>query len=256
MRFLKNFKKFRYLLVELVKKEIKLKYRRSYLGYVWTLLEPIMTTAVLTLVFGTLFNNKSNEFPVYILTGRLLYNFFATSTKSAMRSIRTHAGMIKKVYVPKYIYPLSSVLSNFVIFVLSLFVLAGACIIFRIPVTLYTLQAIIPLAILLIMTVGVGLILSTMSVFFRDLEYLWEVFLMIVMYLSAIFYKADRLEEVAYLLEYNPLYCVIYNFRIAILDGTWLDAQTLLYSAGFSAIVFVFGLVIFYKNQDKFILNI
>lgn len=256
MRFLKNFAKYRYLLVELVKKEIKLKYRRSYLGLLWTLLEPLLTTCVLTLVFGTLFNKTDKQFPVYILTGRLLYSFFSTATKAAMRSIRRHAGMIKKVYVPKYIYPASSIFSNFIIFLLSLIVLVGACIVFDVPVTKYTLRAVVPLSILLVMTLGVGLILATLAVFFRDLEYLWDVFLMLVMYLCAIFYEPKKLKDMAFLLRYNPIYCVIENFRNAVLYGEGFNHFSLVYSASFSIVVLIIGLFVFYKNQDKFILNI
>lgn len=256
MRFLKNFAKYRYLLVELVKKEIKLKYRRSYLGLLWTLLEPLLTTCVLTLVFGRLFNNKDPQFPVYILTGRLIYSFFSTATKAAMRSIRRHAGMIKKVYVPKYIYPASSIFSNFIIFLLSLIVLVGACIVRDVDFNIYTLQAIVPLIILLVMTLGVGLILATLAVFFRDLEYLWDVFLMLIMYLCAIFYYPTKLGDMEFLLKFNPLYAIIGNFRCAILDGTTLDTFSLVYSASFSIVVLVVGLYVFYKNQDKFILNI
>ena len=115
--YIENFKKYRFLLWELVKKGVKLKYRRSYLGILWTLLEPLMTMIVLSVVFGTLFGNKDPHFPVYILCGRLMYSFFSSATNGAMKAIRTNAGMIKKVYVPKYIYPLSSVLFNYIIFV-------------------------------------------------------------------------------------------------------------------------------------------
>ena len=101
MKYLKNFWHYRQLLVELVKKGIKLKYRRSYLGIIWSLLEPVLTTMVLTVVFGTLFGHDEPEFPMYILTGRLLYSFFSQGTKAALKSIRSNAGMIKKVYVPK-----------------------------------------------------------------------------------------------------------------------------------------------------------
>src|SRR5690554_2356423 len=100
-RLFDNFNKYRFLLVELIKKDIKLKYRRSYLGILWTLLEPLLTTAVLTFVFGGLLGKGGRTFPVYILSGRLLYSFFAGSTKAAMKSIRKNSGMIKKVYVPK-----------------------------------------------------------------------------------------------------------------------------------------------------------
>ena len=101
MRQVKNLMKYRFLLLELVKKDIKLKYRRSYLGIFWTLLEPLLTMVVLTIVFSGLYGKADHTFPVYILTGRLLYTFFANSTKAATKSIRSNAAMIKKVYVPK-----------------------------------------------------------------------------------------------------------------------------------------------------------
>jgi ABC-2 type transport system permease protein len=253
-----NFNKYRFLLFELVKKDIKLKYRRSYLGYLWTLVEPLLTTLVLTLVFGFIFQRKDATFPVYILTGRLIYSFYSEATKAAMRSIRKNAGMIKKVYVPKYIYPLSSVISSYVTFLLSLIVLAGTMLVLRVEITIYLLQVFIPLAIIFIMALGSGLILSTMAVFFRDLEYLWGVVLMLIMYCCAIFYPTDG-EKYAPLLPYlklNPLFAVIFNVRNAILDHQLLDAKTLLYSLGFSVGTLILGLFIFYKNQDKFILNI
>jgi ABC-2 type transport system permease protein len=257
--YINNFTKYRFLLVELVKKDIKLKYRRSYLGYLWTLLEPLLTTVVLTVVFGIIFGKgKDATFPVYILTGRLLYTFFSNATRGAMSSIRVNAGMIKKVYVPKYIYPIASILSNFITFILSLIVLIGAIVVFRVKLTPYMLQAVIPLAILLIMSLGVGLILATMAVFFRDLEYLWGVVLMLIMYCSAIFYPVDgaNIAKLVRYLKLNPLYCVIYNFRQAILAGEILDAKTLVYSLVFSIGTLVVGLYVFYKKQDKFILNI
>ena len=96
-RLIKNFKKYRYLLFELTKKNIKLKYRRSYLGILWTLLEPIMTTFVLAIVFTRFRSKNDPAFPVYILTGRLLYSFFSQSTKQAMKSIRSNSGMIKGI---------------------------------------------------------------------------------------------------------------------------------------------------------------
>ena len=121
---IKNFFRYRYLLWELVKKGIKLKYRRSYLGILWSLLEPLLTMIVLTVIFGTLFGHDERTCAVNGLSGRLLYTFFSQATNSALRSIRGNSGMIKKVYVPKYLYPLSGILFNYVIFLLSLIVLA------------------------------------------------------------------------------------------------------------------------------------
>ena len=117
---LKNLNKYKFLLRELIKKTIKLKYRRSYLGILWTMIEPLLTMIVLTVVFGQLLGRDSTDpafegvpFPIYVLTGRLLYSFFSSSTNTAMKSIRNNSSMIKKVYVPRYIYPLSSVIANY-----------------------------------------------------------------------------------------------------------------------------------------------
>ena len=253
----KNFNKYRFLLGELVKKEIKLKYRRSYLGILWTLLEPILTTAVLTFVFGSMKENKDPQFPVYIMSGRLLYTFFADSTKAAMKSIRTNSAMIKKVYVPKYIYPFSAVLSNYVIFLISLIVLFFTAIVFKVVPTVHLLNVILPMLFLLILALGIGLILATMAVFFRDLEYLWGVALMMILYTSAIFYKVSALKlgDKLWMLKLNPLYVIIDNFRSAIF-GTPLNHTSLLLTVIYSFGTLIIGILLFYRKQDKFILNI
>lgn len=213
---------------------------------------------VLTLVFSKLRGNNDKAFPVYIITGRLLYTFFSNATKAAMKSIRSNGQMIKKVYVPKYLYPLSSILSQYVTFLISLIVLITVSIYLKVKPTLYIFEAIIPLLILCIMVLGIGLILATLAVFFRDLEYLWGVLLMLIMYCSAIFYSPTIIIEGGHewILNYNPLYCIILNFRNSVLYGISLDARALIYSLGFSMISLIVGILIFYKNQDKFVFNI
>ncbi|MDF2941403.1 MAG: putative rane protein [Herbinix sp.] len=252
-----NFNKYRFLLGELVKKDIKLKYRRSYLGIIWTLLEPLLTTAVLTFVFSGLYEKGGATFPVYILTGRLMYTFFSNSTKAAMKSIRSNSAMIKKVYVPKYIYPLSSILSNFVIFLISLIILIAATFVFKVPITIYILQVFVPLFLVLVLSMGLGMILATMAVFFRDLEYLWGVVLMLVMYTSAIFYEITnpKFADKVWLLQINPLYNIIVNFRDAVF-GVPLNQDALIISIAYSFGTLFIGVLLFYKQQDKFILNI
>ena len=258
IRVINNFKKYRFLLMELVKKDIKLKYRRSYLGIFWTLLEPLMTMIVLSFIFQKILGRGDEKFPVYVLAGRLLYGFFANSTKAAMKAIRSNSAMIKKVYVPKYIYPFASVLSNFLIFLISLIVLVIVAIFFQVWPTSYLLGAIIPMFLLLVLSLGVGMILSTMAVFFRDLEYLWGVVLMLIMYTSAIFYYIDRLdlsEREQWIFKLNPLYLIILNFRNAVF-GLPFDNYALIASAIFSFGSLLVGMFLFYKQQDKFILNI
>ena len=254
---LRTFWNRRNLLGELVKKGIKLKYRRSYLGIAWSLLEPLLTTAVLTIVFGTVFGNKKETFPLYILCGRLLYSFFSQSTKSAARSIRANASMIKKVYVPKYLYPLSCILYNYVITGISLLVLIPLCFYCHVKPTWRMVEVLIPLLQLFVLTFGFGIILSTITVFFRDMEYLWDVLLMVIMYTSAIFYYPEKLMKSGYdwILKYNPLYCIIMNFRHAMF-GEAMNMHYVLYATVSSIVLAIIGTYIFYKNQDKFILAI
>ncbi|MBO4864336.1 MAG: ABC transporter permease [Eubacterium sp.] len=247
----------RFILSELIKKGIRLKYRRSYLGILWSLLEPLLTMVVLTIVFGTLMGEHDKAFPVYILTGRLLYGFFAQSTTAALKSIRANSSIIKKVYVPKMLYPLSAILFNFIIFLISLIVLAVVAIVLGVMPTLYVFQAVPVLIVLLILSLGIGIILSTVGVFFRDMEYLWTIALMLIMYTSAIFYRADRLlgSRWSFILKMNPLFSVIECFRSAVF-GEWLNVHYLLYAAAFGIICIIIGVIAFKKNEDKFILEI
>lgn len=257
MKYVKNFWHYRQLLVELVKKGIKLKYRRSYLGIIWSLLEPVLTTMVLTVVFGTLFGHDEPEFPMYILTGRLLYSFFSQGTKAALKSIRSNAGMIKKVYVPKYLYPLSDVLFNFVIFLLSLIVLVILGLVLRVWPKPSWLLLVFPLILLFFMTYGVGMILATVAVFFRDMEYLWTVLLMIIMYTCAIFYYPNRLlsSGYAWVLTLNPLYGIIVNARHLIFSEAF-EWDRMAYAVLFTIAALLIGHLAFFRNQDKFILHI
>ena len=252
-----NFWNYRFLLMELVKKGIRLKYRRSYLGVVWSMLEPLLNAIVLTIVFGTLYNQTDATFIVYVLSGRLIYTCFSTATKGALKSINGNAQMIKKVYVPKYIFPFSNVLFNYVIFLISLAVLAVVSLVRGVYPTKYLLGAIAPLLIIFVMSLGVGLILSAVGVFFRDMEYIWSVGLTLVMYCCAIFYKPERIlaTKFAVIIRYNPIYAVICNFRHCVF-GEPMEMFYLVYSAIFSVVVLLIGLLIFKKNQDKFILHI
>ena len=256
-KYLDNLRQYQFLLSELVKKGIKLKYRRSYLGILWSMLEPLLSMVVLTIVFGTLYGNTDKTFPVYILSGRLLYSFYSSATKAALKSIRSNAAMIKKVYVPKYLYPLSTVIYNYIIFLISLVVLAIVGVILGVKPTIYLLQAPVALIIILILSYGSGMFLATIGVFFRDIEYLWSVALMLIMYTCAIFYYPSKLLKSgwAWILKFNPLYCTIQIFRSAIF-GEPMSAPYVIYAAAFSVVITIIGLVCFKKKQDNFILYI
>ncbi|MCR4742089.1 MAG: ABC transporter permease [Treponema sp.] len=257
MTLSKNYWNYRFLLRELVKKGIKLKYRRSYLGVIWSLIEPLLTTIILVIVFGTLFRTNNPTYPLYIIIGRLMYTFFSNGTKGALTSIRANAGMIQKVYVPKLLYPLSSVLFNFVITSISCIVLAGVDVYCKVIPTWHLIQFIPAVILILLLTFGVGLILCTLNVFFRDIEYLWNVFLLLIMYMSAIFYYPDMImnSKYAWILKYNPLYQIIKLSRDAFL-GLPFDIYAFLCALIWSLVSIVVGLIFFAKNKNKFILHL
>lgn len=269
-----NFMKYRYLLKELVAKNIKLQYRNSVLGMLWTFLQPLFTMIVLAVVFNNIFGRDSSKvvnYPVYLLCGRLLFEFFSHGTKRAMRSIRSHSSIIKKVYVPKYIYPLSQILSTFVTFLISLSVLAVVIIFFNIigknpiHITFNIFYAIIPIIILFVLSLGVGMFLATLNVFFKDIENFYDVFTLLLFYMTPIVYTVDKLGFAegswqAAVLRLNPLYGIIEMFRAAVIHGDSFflsfSVNGIIYSSVVAVLSFAIGFAVFYKNQDKFILHI
>ncbi|WP_460008804.1 ABC transporter permease [Methanobacterium movens] len=257
-RFFANFKKYKFLLNQLIKRDIQTRYRRSVLGIFWSFLEPLLTMIVLTIIFSTLFKGFGVEnYPVYLLTGRLIFVFFSSGTSGALKSIRSNAGIIKTIYVPKYIYPLSVIASNFVTFTLSLVVLFLVMIFTNVNFTIYMIFAVLPIISLLLLTIGIGLILATITVFFRDIEHLYTVFLTMLWYATPIFYPIDIIpESFRFLIFLNPLYSIIDSCRIVFLEGTLYNPMQLLFAIISSIVALIIGLFVFYRYQDKFILNI
>jgi len=250
-------KKYSFLIQQLVSRDIRLKYRRSYMGYIWTLLEPLLTMIVLCFVFSQLKGKSDQLFPLYVLTGKLIYSFFSGATKAAMKSIQNNSAIMRKVCVPKLIYPLTTIFSNYIFFLLSLVVLVGVAIVLRAPVSWMTLTAVVPIVLVLFMATGVGLILATMEVFFRDMQYLWNVALTLIMYTCAIFYDVALVMKNGYgwVLQINPVYMVILLLRQSVIPSSvepfhW---QTLAFTSVFSIGLFFLGLYVFKKNEDKFI---
>lgn len=257
IKYFKGFYDYSFLLSELVKKGIRLKYRRSYLGVLWSLIEPLLTTCVWVIVFGTLLGRGGRDYPMYLIIGRLTYSFFSGATKTASKSIQANASMIKKIYVPKYLYPLAAVLYNFIIYLISLLVLIPVGIYCAVIPTWHIIQIFLGLGLIIIMATGFGMILATLNVFFRDIEYLWNVALLLIMYMSAIFYYPEKLLKSGYawVLKYNPIYHVINICKGAFLGYSthWMEvAYTAIWAFGSLIIGFVF----FKKKQDDFILHL
>lgn len=259
-RFFVNFSKYRFLLTELVKKDIKVKYKDSILGLFWSFLNPLLTMIVLVLVFGFLFGGRGSGIPnfaIYVLIGRLSLDLFTKGTKSAMNAIRRNKNIIKKLYVPKYMFVLAAIISELINFLISLVVLIMVMIVTQNPFAWIDLISFIPVLFLFIFTIGAGLILATATSFFTDIKYLFDVFTMLLMYGSAVFYPINIIPEKYQLVFYlNPVYVAIEGFRDAILYQRFPKTEPLIYLIGISFAALIIGLIIFYKYQDEFILHV
>ena len=172
---IENFKKYKPLLFELVSRDLKTKYRRSVLGVLWTVLNPLGMMLVMTVVFSTVFRQNIENFPVYLMCGQLVFNFFNEASNMAMTSILGNGSLIKKVYVPKYLFPLSRVCSSLVNMLTSFIALIIVIIVTRTPVTWTIITAVFPVLYVSMFAFGVGLVLATAVVTFRDLQHLYAV---------------------------------------------------------------------------------
>lgn len=252
-----NFLKYKDLFLELIKKDIKLKYRNSVLGILWSMLNPLLMMVVLTIIFSNLFDKHIDHFPVYVLTGRLMYQFFSESTNFAMDSIGANAQLIKKVYVPKYLFPLSRICSSFITILISMIPLLLVMLVTGMSFHWVNLLAVYPLICLLISSIGAGLFLATINVFFKDMKHLYSIILTVIMYMTPIFYPASIIpDKYKILVEMNPLFNIVVMFRELMMEGVvpslGMAGITLLYSS----CLFVIGFFTFYKKQDKFIFYI
>lgn len=255
VKHFKVFFKYRTLLNELIVRDIKVKYRRSVLGLLWTLLNPLFTMLILSLVFSHMFRFNIENFPVYLLCGQLIFSFFSEATNGAMNSILGSASLIKKVYVPKYLFPLAKVLSTFVNLVASFLALIIVMLFTRTPIQWTILLVPAPIFYVLLFSIGIGLVLSSLAVFFRDVIHLYGVLLTAWMYLTPIFYPLDALPpNIQQLVVLNPLTRFILMFRQLVLSGTWPPLSEHLICLSFGIIAVLFGLYAFYKSQNRFVL--
>ena len=268
--FTDTFKKYKALLLELTRKDIKLKYRDSWLGILWSFVQPLLTIAVLSVVFSSIFGRQIQGFscyPIYLFSGRLLFEFFGASTKKALGSFRANAAIMKKVYVPKYIYPLAGIFSNFITLAISLICFVAVWIFFRLTgfsggdglsVNAYALLFFVPLFLLLVFVVGIGFILAVLQVYFRDIKYMWDVFCTLLFYMVPIIYTIDRIKTdwTRFIIEANPLYSIIQLFRQCVLYGQPMDNKLLLHAFAWSFGALLVGIYIYNKKSDDLIFHL
>ena len=252
-----SLQKYSFLVCQLVKRDFKTKYKRSALGVCWSFLNPLLTMVVQYVVFSTLFSTGVANYPVYLLTGIVLFNFFNEACTLGLSSITGNASLITKVYVPKYIYPMARVLSSLINLGLSLIPLFIVTFITGIYPKPAFLLLIYPLICLTIFSMGVSYLLSTLMVFFRDTQFIWNVLIMIWLYATPIFYTENIIPASALKIYHcNPLYQFITFARTILINGVSPAPMAYVYCFICSVIPFLFSLYIFKKNQDKFIFSL
>ena len=249
------FQKYRFLIRQLLNRDFKTKYKRSVLGVFWSFLNPILTMVVQYFVFSTIFSTDIENYPSYLLIGVVAFNFFSESCNLALMSIVGNSSLITKVYMPKYIYPVTRVLSSMVNLGISIIPLVIVCIFTGLQFKPSALLALFFFACLIVFCMGIGLMLSTAMVFFRDTQFLWGIFSMLWMYATPIFYPESILpDNFKPLLVFNPLYHFIGNIRICLLDGISPEPRSYFLCLMISLFVLLVGALIFRWKQDKFVL--
>lgn len=278
--------KYKDLLLQLVTRDIKLKYRRSFLGYIWSILNPLLVMIIMAVVFSFLFRRSIAFYPIYLLAGRSMFEFVNTAVNKSLGAITDNTALLKKTYISKFMFPLSKITASMVDFVFSL----GALVLVMFFLSLiegrplfsiWNLGVVVVIMQSYVFALGLGFLLSQLHVFFRDIKYIYHAFSTMWMYCSALFYDIGMFYEhgqtqaaeggvpyasyLAKLIEYgNPLYIYIKQFRYFIwvptLENTPYYAQVHASDFGlgilYAILMFALGTFFFRKNQDKFILYI
>lgn len=248
---------YKYLLYSLVIRDIKKKYRRSVLGLLWSMLNPLLMMMITSMVFSTLFRFDVPNYILYLLIGQVVFAFYAEATNFAMGSILENGGLIKKVYVPKYMFPLARVVSSCVNLIFTL-----PAIVFMMCYTgqypgIQIFFIIVPIVLMLLFCLGVGLALSAAVVYFRDLYHLYGVLITALNYATPIFYPESIVPETyKFLLLFNPLYYYLKAFRYLVYKGELPNNQLLLICTGMSIIAVIIGAIVFQKAKRQFVLYV
>ncbi len=255
-RAFNSLKKYRFLLNQLISRDFKVKYKRSVLGILWSLLYPVLTMCVMAIVFSNVFkfSTPGVSYLVYLQTGLVMFNYFSEATNLSMSSVVANFSLINKVYMPKWIFPLSKCLFAGINFLLTLIPLYAVIILTGTEIT--WLHIFLPYAVvcLFMFTLGMGLILSTIAVFLRDIYYIYGVVIMFMMYLTPIMYDINILDSwMVPILKLNPMYNFINFSRMIIIYRMMpsLDSWTACFISGF--VIMIFGIVLFRRKQNKFI---
>ncbi len=251
---IKKLRRYQFLFEELVKRDFKKKYKRTVLGMAWSILSPLLTLLVMRLVFTQFFGKNTPHYTTYLFCGNLVFSCFSESTGQGMQSLLGNSGIFTKVNVPKYLFLFSKNIQTLINFGLTLCVFFIFCVLDNITFTWKFILLLYPICCLVLFNIGVGLVLSALFVFFRDVQYLWSVFIQLLMYMSAIFYTIDNYDPfVQNLFLLNPIYLFIRYFRKIVIEATIPTVWFHLLMAADVVIVLGLGCWIYKKYNTKFL---
>lgn len=261
-----DFEKDKFILKQLVTKDFKIKYRRSVLGVAWSVLNPLLMMVVMSIVFSTIFGQSRNGsitpemYPLYLIVGNITFSVMSESTNQALMSIIWASSLLKKVKVHRWVFPVQKVLFSLVNFSFSLVAVALVMLFFRVVPTWHLILLPVCLLLLMCFCMGLGMMLSALAVFFRDVMHLWTVVITAWMYLTPIFWTTDYISQMAHwiqvLVVVNPMYNYLQFMRDIFLFNTVPSALTFGLCVAWAVIALAVGYTVFHKTEHKFILYI
>ncbi len=254
MDIINKFRKHQFLFQQLVHRDFTKKYKRTILGIGWSMLSPLLTLFVMNIVFSSLLGSDIPHYTIYLFSGQLVYSFFNESTNQGMTSLLDNAEIFTKVNVPKYMFLFSKNVSSLINFGLTLIIYFIFVIANGIPITWKFILLIYPIVCLVVFNLGMGLILSALYLFFRDIQYLYSIFTLLLMYMSAIFYDIDAFPQIGQnLFLLNPIYLYIRYFRKIVIENTIPTLEFHLLAAAYAIAVFAIGSWIYKKKNHSFL---
>ncbi len=237
---------------ELTGREIKRKYARSHLGIVWSVLNPLLTMAVMSMIFSTMFRRSIENYPIYLLTGQIIWSLFSTGTNSAMTVLVDNKSLLLKVKLPKQVFMFSRIYTSLVNFGYTCIAYALMLVVFRIRPTVYMLLFPLDVLLILLFMMGIGYLLSIIYVFFADIKYLYSIVLTLWMYLSALFYPVEGLSAgMQGVIGANPVYLGIAIARDCMMYGVMPSPGMWLRLAAAAILSLTVGYLVFRKNENK-----
>jgi len=250
-------KKYSFLLSQLVSRDFKNRYKRSVLGVLWSMLNPLLTMCVQYLIFSNLFRWDVENYAIYLLIGTVTFNFFSEATQSALTSVVGGASLITKVYIPTYVFPISKILSSCINLFFSTVALYLIILIQGIPFNLFHLLIPLLYVFLIMFCTGIGFVLSSVMVYFRDTQFLYGVLTTLWAYLTPLFYPVDIIPaNFMGIYSLNPLYQYVSFFRTIVLDGAMPSLVQFGFCFGYAIFFLTIGFMVFRKLKKKFVLYV